>query len=157
MPSFRWALIGTCALLGACFQDNTPQVSAYLPLNYQNQDPPLFQTVRNCRLVAAHNNNYQVVLANAVASVPYTDAVYPLPPGSVVVAEEHGGDSSCGSGSVTGFYLMAKQQPGYDSAVDDWRWQELDANQRLIQDGHLQTCSSCHAQPTCNDFLCSHP
>jgi hypothetical protein len=159
MRSSRRVLIATCLLLGACFQDSTPQVSTYLPLNYQNQ--ALFQTARTCRMLAAapHNNNYQLVLANAVAYAPYTNADYPLPQGSVVVAEEHGSDPACSSGSVTGFYLMAKQQLGYDSAADDWRWQQLDVNQRLLQDGQLKTCSSssCHGQPTCNDFLCSHP
>ncbi len=155
MRSSRWVLIAICLLLGACFQDSTPQVSTYLPLNYQ----PLFQTVRTCRLLAAapHNNSYQVVLANDVAYDPYTNADYPLPQGSVVVAEEHGGDSSCSSGGVTGFYLMSKQQPGYDSAANDWRWQQLDANQRLLADGHLKTCSTCHANCAVYDFLCSRP
>jgi hypothetical protein len=108
----------------------------------------------------AHVNNYQTVLANSVASDPYTNASYPLPQGSVIVAEEHGGDSTCGSGSVAGFYVMAKQQTGYDSAAGDWRWQQLDGNQRVIQDGHLRTCSNCHTQPPCStdsDYLCPHP
>jgi hypothetical protein len=52
---------------------------------------------------------------------------------------------------------MAKEQPGYDSAAGDWHWQQLDANQRVQKDGHLQTCSSCHAQAPCSDYLCSPP
>jgi len=137
--------------LCGCFQDNAPQHSDFLPLDYQNN----FQTVRDCRLVAAHNNNYLKVLANAIAADPYTTAVYPLPEGSVVVAEHHGGDPACGS--VNGYYLMAKQQPGYYGGGDDWRWQELDTNQRVVQDGKLQSCASCHATCAASDYLCSPP
>jgi hypothetical protein len=139
-----------CLFLAACFQDSTPQHSTFLPLDYKST----FQTVRACRQVTAHNNNYQRVLANAVAADAYTTASYPLPAGSVVVAEQHQ-DSSCNS--LIGFDLMAKEQPGYDTANHDWHWQVLDDNERVSQDGHLQTCISCHAQTTCNDDLCSPP
>jgi len=143
----------TAYFLGAgCFQDSTAQHSAFLPLNAY---PSTFQTVRSCRLNVSHANQYQQVLANNIAADAYTTGTYPLPAGSVVVAEEHGNDSSCNS--LNSYDLMAKEQPGYDSAAHDWHWQELDVNQRIIQDGHLTTCSSCHAQPPCNDFLCSPP
>jgi hypothetical protein len=141
------------ACLGAgCFQDSTQQHSTFLPLNYTST----FRTVRSCRLVVAHSNQYQVVLADPTfAADPYTSGPYPLPVGSVVVAEQHGSDSSCNS--LMGYYLMAKEKPGYASTAGDWHWQELDSNQRVSQDGRLTTCSSCHAQPPCNDYLCSPP
>ena len=141
------------ACLGAgCFQDSTQQHSAFLPINYQST----FQTVRSCRLNVQHSNQYQRVLADPTfAADPYTSGSYPLPAGSVVVAEEHGNDPSCNN--LVGYYLMAKEKPGYASTAGDWHWQELDSNQRIIQDGRLTTCSSCHAQPPCNDFLCSPP
>jgi hypothetical protein len=141
------------ACLGAgCFQDSTQQHSTFLPLTYKST----YQTVRSCRLVVAHSNQYQVVLADPIyAADPYTNGPYPLPAGSVVVAEQHGSDSSCNS--LMGYYLMAKEKPGYASTAGDWHWQELDSNQRVIQDGRLTTCSSCHAQPPCNDYLCSPP
>jgi hypothetical protein len=143
----------TVCLLGTgCFQDSTAQHSAFLPLSYKST----FQVVRTCRLAVPHSNQYQRVLADPIfAADPYTSGTYPLPPGSVVVAEQHGNDSSCNS--LIGYYLMDKEKPGYDSAAGDWHWQELDVNQRVIQDGHLTTCSSCHAQPPCHDFLCSPP
>ena len=144
----------TVCLVGTgCFQDSTAQHSTFLPLGYQST----FQVVRTCRLAVAHSNQYQRVLADPIfAADPYTSGTYPLPAGSVVVAEQHGNDSSCNS--LMGYYLMAKEKPGYDSAAGDWHWQELDVNQRIGQDGHLTTCSSCHAaQPPCHDFLCSPP
>jgi hypothetical protein len=141
-------MISIACLFGAgCFQDGTPQHSAFLPLNYQST----FQTMRTCRLDVSHDNHYEQIIANSIAGDPYTT---PPPAGSVVVAEEHG-DSSCSS--LRGYKLMAKENPGYDSAAGDWHWQELDVNQRIIKDGHLTKCSSCHAQPPCSGYLCSPP
>jgi hypothetical protein len=146
----RWLIAGPVLLLG-CFQDSTPQHSTFLPLDYQTS----FQAVRTCRAVAGHGLGYQRVLANVVAAAPYAGGSYPLPAGAVVVAEQHD-DDSCGS--LVGYYLMAKEKPGYDTPGDDWHWQRLDANQRVLEDGHLQKCSSCHApSPPCNDYLCSPP
>jgi len=149
----------TACLLGTgCFQESTPQHSAFLPLDHSYTST--FQVVRACRLNQSHSNQYQRVLADPVfAADPYTNGTYPLPAGGVVVAEEHGDDSSCNS--LSGLYLMAKEKPGYDTAAHDWHWQELDVNQRIIQDGRLATCSSCHSGPVCNngnnDFLSSLP
>ncbi|MBN2575542.1 MAG: hypothetical protein JXP73_13340 [Deltaproteobacteria bacterium] len=133
-----------------CFQDSTPQHSDFVPLDYQTT----FQAVRTCRSVPAHGLVYLKVLANAVAAAPYTAGVSPLPSGSVLVGEHHA-DPSCNS--LIDIYLMAKADPGYDVEAGDWRWQRLDANQRVLEDGHLQKCSSCHAQPPCTGFLCSPP
>lgn len=148
MPA-RLLLVTLALLLGACFQDSTPKHSNFLPLDY----PANFQPVRDCRLNVAHDNNYMKVLANAVAADPYTSASYPLPASSVLVAEEHGSDPSCSSPS--GYYVMAKEQPGYNPDGADWHWQRLDINQRIEQDGKLQACISCHAQCSATDFLCS--
>jgi hypothetical protein len=134
--------------MAGCFQDSTQQHSTFLPLEYKSS----FQPVRTCRSIANHELAYARVLADSVAADPYVGGVYPLPAGSVVVAEQHS-DPSCNS--LTGFYLMAKEKPGYDSTAGDWRWQRLDANQRVLEDGKLAKCSSCHAQPPCNDYLCS--
>jgi len=146
-----WLICAAFLGVAGCFQDSTPQHSSFLPLDYQST----FQTVRTCRLNLSHGNQYQVVLANPVAADPYANAIYPLPAGSVVVAEEHGNSPTCSN--LLGYDLMAKEQPGYDTAAGDWHWQELDVNQRIIQDGHLTKCSSCHSQPPCNSFLCSPP
>lgn len=149
----RFIIPTLLACLGAgCFQDSTAQHSTYLPLNYKST----FHMVRTCRLVVDHANQYQAVFADPIfAADPYTSGNYPLPAGSVVVAEQHGGDPSCNS--LMGYYLMAKENPGYASAAGDWRWQELDGNQRVSQDGRITACSSCHAKPPCLDYLCSPP
>jgi hypothetical protein len=146
----HWLGLLLAAPLAGCFQDSTPQHSNFLPLDY----PKGFPVVRTCRVVTDHDFAYEKVLANAVAADPYIGGSYPLPEGAVVVGEQHG-DPSCSS--LSGFFLMAKAQPGYDSAGGDWHWQRLDSNQRVLEDGHLQKCSSCHAQPPCTDHLCSPP
>ena len=133
-----------------CFQDSTAQRSTLLPSDYRTT----WDSVRSCRQVVDHNKAYQIVFANSIAADPYTTGSYPLPAGSVVVAEQHQ-EASCSS--LIGYDLMAKEDPGYDSASGDWHWQKLDDNQRVQQDGHLTACSSCHAKPPCTDFLCSPP
>jgi hypothetical protein len=145
-------LAGAALLLCGCFQDSARKHSDLLPLSY----PAGFPTVRDCRLVVGHQNNYQKVLANSVAADAYISRSYPLPAGSVVVAEQHGGDPSCGS--LGGYYLVAKEQPGYYSAGGDWHWQRLDVKQRILEDGRLETCASCHAScAAASDYLCSPP
>ena len=150
MKVLTWIAGAALTLLGGCFQDNTAQRSSFLPLDYQTT----FRPVRDCRQVVEHQNSYQKVLTNPVASDPYTTASYPLPVGSVVVAEQYGDDSSCGS--LNGYYLMAKEKQGYDNAGNDWHWQKLDLNGRIEQDGKLQACASCHqAKCAASDYLCS--
>lgn len=144
--------LGALALVCCgCFQDSTPQHSSFLPLDYQTN----FRTVRTCRQISGHESNFERVLAWPVASADdYTGGVYPLPDGSVVVAEQHG-DPSCSS--LNGYYLMAKEKPGYDPSSADWHWQKLDINQRIEQDGKLTTCSSCHSKCATSDYLCAPP
>ena len=137
-------------LLGGCFQDSTPQRSDFVPFDYRVS----FPEVRGCRLVADHGLAYERVLASPATAVPYTAGNYPLPEGSVVVGEQHL-EASCTS--LSGVYVMAKEKPGYDPAHADWRWHRLDANQRVLEDGRLGACSSCHAKPPCSDYLCSPP
>jgi hypothetical protein len=147
MRQLRWIVVSVL-LFGGCFQDSTPQHSTYLPLDYQTT----FPTVRDCRLVVGHQNSYEKVFANPIAHDAYLAPSYPLPEGSVVVAEQHG-DPSCSS--LSGYLLMAKQSAGYDSSAGDWRWQRLDVNQRVDQDGKLTSCSSCHAKCLPADYVCS--
>lgn len=139
-------------VVGACFQDSAPGHSEFLPLEYKTTGG--FKNVRACRSVTAHDDHYEAVFANAIGKDAYLAASYPLPPASVVVAEEHA-DPACNS--LIGFKLMAKEKPGYDGAHGDWHWQQLDANQRVLKDGRLTACSSCHALSPCNDFLCAQP
>jgi hypothetical protein len=142
---------GLALFLSGCFQDSAPKHSDYLPLSY----PTGFPIVRNCRLVADHQNTFELVRANQVAADPYTIASYPLPQGSVVIAEQHSSDPFCDS--LSGYYLMAKEQAGYYGAGGDWHWQDLDLGQRVIEDGRLQKCASCHADCAASDFLCARP
>ena len=118
-------------LLVGCFQDSTPQPSQFVPLDY----PAHFQQTRDCRLNVGHQNSYMKVLVNDSAADAYAAAVYPLAPGSVVVAEDYGNDPSCGA--LADYDVMGKEQAGYNPEAADWHWQRLDANKRIEQDGKL--------------------
>ncbi len=147
----RFSIATLALLVGACFQDSTPKHSDYLPLDYQSK----FRIVRTCRQISGHESNYQQVLAwPPAAADAYSLGTYPLPEGSVIVAEQHS-DVSCGS--LNGYYLMAKEKAGYDPAGANWHWQKLDINQRIEEDGKLGTCSSCHAKCAASDDLCAPP
>ena len=150
MTGLRLLAVAATIVLAGCFQDSTPAHSDFLPLN---DYPTKFLLMRSCRANPAHDNSYQLVLANAVGADAYQSRST-IPEGSVIVAEQHQ-DPSCTS--VVGYYLMAKEKAGYDTAGGDWHWQKLDINQRIQQDGHVAACSSCHARAPCTDFLCSAP
>ena len=148
MRALAWAL---ALVLGAgCFQDSTPQHTTFLPVGWRS-DTANIRLVRACRLNVQHEGNYQQVYVTTAnqADAQYLAQDFPLPAGSVVVAEQHK-EQTCNS--LASIDLMVKETPGYDPANHDWHWQTLDANERVVQDGHLVACSSCHA--ACNDYLC---
>ncbi|MGD0839486.1 MAG: cytochrome P460 family protein [Polyangia bacterium] len=167
MRLFFAALAASAAsalLFAGCFQNSSPQTSSFLPLTF----PTNFESVRDCRLNVGHNGSYMDVWANPVAAPPYLAATYPLPAGSVVIAAQYGSDATCDGNSgidASSYYVMAKEPSGYAPAANDWRWQSLDAQHHILQDGQLQTCISCHANcaggadsaTTATDYLCSRP
>ncbi len=138
-------------LVGGCFEQDSPARSAVVPVDYQAS----FGKVRSCRPNPKHDRPYLLVRANSVAKEPYLAGAYPLPEGSVLVAEEYQ-DPECSS--LAGLSVMYKEKAGYDPAAGDWRWQRIDAYRNLLEDGRLPTCSSCHAS-TCSvrDLTCSQP
>jgi hypothetical protein len=142
-------LLGLLCAGSGCFQDSSPQHTTFLPLDYRTT----FQIVRACRSVTGHDLGFQRVLADPANAALYSSGG-PLPAGAVVLGEQHG-DPSCNS--LNGFYLMAKEPSGYDPGSGDWHWQRLDFNQRVVEDGRLAKCATCHAKPPCADFLCSPP
>jgi hypothetical protein len=150
MPHCRWFALAF--LLAGCFEQDSPARSTVLPTDYQ----ATFVKARSCRATNGnHDGPYMLVRANSAAKDSYLGGSYPLPAGSVLVAEEYE-DPDCNT--LAGLKVMYKEKPGYDSAHADWRWQRLDAYRNLLEDGPLSTCASCHASscPT-RDLTCSQP
>ena len=136
-------------LLGSCFQQTGTSSSQLLPSDYQAS----YQLARPCRLSVAHNSNYMVVYANALAQSDYLAGNYPLAQGSTIVAAETDQPSCNG---ITGYTLMFKDASGYNTSAGDWHWQKLDDQRDVLQDGRVQECITCHASCSPYDYTCSH-
>jgi hypothetical protein len=50
---------------------------------------------------------------------------------------------------------MFKEKSGYHLAGGDWHYQRLNSIQRVLDDGPVQNCVSCHAACAANDYLCT--
>ena len=140
-----------CALLaclGGCFQDGANTKSEILPLDYQTS----YSLKRGCipDTAQSHGTGYTLVRANDIA----VNAVgFPFPEGSVLVSERHQ-DPSCSS--LAEIRVMAKQAAGYAPDMGDWRWQRVNSIQRVLEDGKLSACASCHnSQCLTSDSVCS--
>jgi hypothetical protein len=131
--------------LAGCFEDTSSIKSAFLPPDYQTQ----FLLARACQADTgnAHGQGYQIIRANnlGMQGPPYA-------PGSVFVSELHG-DPGCTS--LQSIYAIAKEEPGYDPGNGDWHWQRLSSIQRVLDDGKLATCATCHAACAPSDRVCS--
>jgi hypothetical protein len=110
--------------------------------------------VRPCRSSVEHPFNHVQVLVEPELRQRYDGGPFPFPVGALVVKREF---SDRGCQVPVGTTLMRKEDAGYFPAFGDWRWQRLDAAGRVVEDGKLATCASCHSTPACRgrDFVCS--
>ena len=129
-----------------------PPAASLLPTDYAER----FVPVRDCRTSIDHDLGRIVVKADRAAVDLYERGPFPMPAGTLIVKEEFG-DPGCTD--RVGWTLMHKEPPGYDDRSGDWRWQRLDGQGRVLQDGRLTRCSGCHAASACQarDFACAEP
>jgi len=150
MATRRPLLLMSLLLVGGCFQQDKPGTSQILPPDYETSYVP----VRSCRPAYGHGSNSIVVFASPDAESDYLLGIGPLPQNSVIVAKE---SDKADCSTLVGYTLMFKDVPGYDPTAADWHWQRLDDQRYVLEDGRLQSCSSCHAQCSRNDYTCSPP
>jgi hypothetical protein len=141
-------------LLGSCQPEEAPEMTAapLLPVAY----PARFATVRDCRSSGDHALAHILIKVEAGLEERYERGPFPLPAGTVIVKEEFA-DRDCTD--LSGWTLMHKEAAGYDPQFGDWRWQRLDAARKVLEDGKITRCASCHAAPSCRarDFACAEP
>jgi hypothetical protein len=142
------------ALLAACAPEGTPEV-ATLPLLPEGY-PRGFVQVRDCRASVDHNLGRIVIKVESGLEERYERGPFPMPAGTVIVKEEFA-DPGCTE--TVGWTLMRKEAAGYDPRFGDWRWQRLDAARKVLEDGKVARCASCHAATACQarDFACAEP
>ena len=80
----------------------------------------------------------------------------PYPAGTVIIQESFQKSNDGAPGSRGPFYAMTKEQPGYDTAGNDWRYGQARADLTKIGDGNLgnmRYCKSCHQTMHNQDFV----
>lgn len=128
-------------------------VDALLPADYA----ATFTLVRECRQSIDHSPHFRV-LADALAVGPYLTRGAPFPVGAVLVKEDY---ADAGCTALKGFAVMKREPPGYDPEAGDWHWQRIKPGGRIVDDGRVTGCRSCHAR--CNpgdggfDSTCAKP
>jgi hypothetical protein len=121
-----------------------------------------YTEVRNLRLSNNHDGSNPDVESIRVHASPegasaYTNGIYPLPEGTVLVKTQYA--DAFGS-VITGYTVMKKGPAGTAPASRDWIWQEIDRDRVVIQNaGQIQTCIECHDTNTdcTEEFTCTLP
>ncbi len=131
----------------ACAQVDDPYLERVLPATYKAD----YFEVRACRASIDHDLAYVIVRTLPELAGQYQSGPYPLPAGSLVV-KEHYSDARCTQ--TSGWSVMRKEGPGYDSSGGDWQWFRLDRFRRVMEEGKVRRCSSCHTACSEHDFLC---
>lgn len=142
------------ALLVGCWSeaDPPPAPEAVFPADLSG-----WAEARTCTHSHEHELRYIRVLVDAAAKAPYEqlNAEHPYPVGATLVKLEYD-DADCTQ--LLGYTAMQKQAAGAYPTGNDWRWQRLTSDRRVIEDGALSSCISCHThhctQPTCGHADC---
>jgi hypothetical protein len=149
-------VIALCALLGtACTgapdDEATPSEK---PAPVFPSDVATWQEGRPCGFTHEHDLRYIRVVTDEAAEVPYQalDAQYPYPVGATLVKLEYD-DEDCTT--LLGYTAMQKQQSGYSKTGHDWRWQRVDKDRTVIEDGEIDVCITCH-QHHCTWPMCGY-
>jgi hypothetical protein len=132
---------GTLPVGCAAEVQDEPLPAAIFPLDFEAH----YAEMRSCRHSHEHELRFIRVFASESAATPYAtlSAEAPYPPGAILVKAEYD-DGLCEE--VLGFTAMQKLVEGENPDGGDWRWQKLDADLELLEDGAPLRCVSCHAQ-----------
>ena len=143
--------------VGACGGEDEPDEPSALPADYK----ATYTEVRDCRLSIDHDLNYIRVLAAPDALAVYNTRTGTFPVGTLIVKEQFGEDDDSCAGEPTKYTLMQKLADSEQPDDLGWKWQELDANQRVNPEANIERCTSCHANcgvaPEGFDGTCAQP
>lgn len=140
MRAGRWWLPLLVAALG-CAEGEDEGRAALFPADFMTT----FTEARTCRQSHEHDLNYIRVFANDLAAAPYAalSPDVPYAPGALLVKAQYDDDACT---QLVAYTVMARQEPGYATGTFDWRWQRLDADLNVLEDGPQPVrCLSCHA------------
>lgn len=108
-----------------------PSTTPVFPADYASS----FVETRDCRRSPDHDLAFIRVLASPGAAEVYSTRVGTFDEGAVVLKEEFS-DPECAD--LLGWTAMRRESGG-------WRWQEVDRDRTVVEDGAVERCASCHA------------
>jgi hypothetical protein len=121
--------------------DAAPPLEAVFPEDFEAH----FMEMRACRLSHEHELRFIRVFASASAEAPYAalspDTPYPV--GAILVKPEYDEPDCTVPLSYT---AIEKLEPGANPGGGDWRWQRVDLDFEVVEDGAPERCLTCHTQ-----------
>lgn len=102
--------------------------------------------ILGCEASADHDLMQVSIWASPEAAPSYSNRVFPVPKGAVIVKEQYF-DPQCG-GAIDSFTTMRKD--------DSWIFQRVDGKRNVLEHGKLKACATCHDNCGANtDGLCA--
>jgi hypothetical protein len=133
------AAIAGAFLLAAC--DDGPSSEPVFPENPET----IWTELRDCRNSHEHELRFIRVFASPDAEEPYLalspDVPYPV--GATLVKLEYD-DASCTN--LIGYTALEKLPAGTQPAANDWLWQRVNADRRVLEEGAMYRCINCHTE-----------
>lgn len=104
-----------------------------------------YTEMRDCRLSHEHELRFIRVLVSPSAEAPYAalSPDMPYPVGAILVKPEYDEPDCTVPLSYT---AIAKLEPGANPDGGDWRWQRVDLDHQVVEDGAPERCVTCHTQ-----------
>lgn len=144
-------------LLWGCSDDGGDQPDAAPPPApfFDLAEVRSWPEVRNCRFSIEHDGVQIVIYASPESATAYTEGMYPLPEGAVIVKVETD-DDDCAV--PIGYTAMRKLATGAAPDNGDWEWQRVDAEGEVVESALVPFCVSCHRSCTNDrDYTCTDP
>ena len=151
----------TAALTPTALDHDLAELAKYRQWTLVNPKPELMepQSARDCAInpgrqeSSPHLRKYISVFVNPVGreQMLTTDQPPKFPAGSMIVKEKLGSRDSTTPEVLT---VMIKRKPGYNPESGDWEYLVLDgAATKIVEQGKLTRCSSCHNYYKHSDFV----
>ena len=141
-------VFGIAAVLGACVEDDPPDPDGPTALVTDIELPGLVEVVA-CKHSHEHDLRHVQIFADPKSAELFDDCVLgqncedPFPVGSLFVKREYEFEG-CKPEDLTSVTANLKLEPGALPEGGDWRWQRLDTDLTVVEDGAPVLCLACH-------------
>lgn len=139
-------LVACCVACGDS-GSTTPEAEPWYPADYMSSYTEVLgcrnpSTEHQLRAIRVHVRPSEAGLY--IDSRDSTGAVFPE--GTVIIKTEYL-DDNCASSPIRRA-VMRKRHASSSADISDWEWQVVDNSDRVVEEGQLNDCSSCHTTNT---------